>query len=66
MGFAVALGTCATFWSALYIAGTGRPAHRLLRRLPGVKLLIAAVGFGIAAWGFKIALTLAGIADTRW
>jgi len=66
MGFLLAMATCATFWSALYIALTGRPAHRLLRRLPGVKLLIAAVAFGIAAWGFKIALTLGGIADTQW
>jgi hypothetical protein len=66
MGFALAAATCATFWASLYIAATGRPAHRLLRRLPGVKVLLLAVGLGIAAWGFKIALTLAGISHTRW
>ena len=66
MGFALAVATGLTFWSASYIAVTGRPAHLLLRRLPGVKLLVAAVAFGIAAWGWKIALTLAGMAGTHW
>lgn len=66
MGFALAVATCATFWAAAYIAATGRPAHRLLKRLPGVKLLVLAVGFGIAAWAWKIGLTLAGTAGTRW
>jgi hypothetical protein len=66
MGFALAVATCATFWASLYIAATGRPAHRLLRRLPGVKLLVGAVALGILAWGFKMALTLGGIAHTHW
>ena len=66
MGFGLAIATAATFWGASYIAATGRPAHRLLRRLPGVKLLVAAVAVGIAAWGWKIALTLGNAAHTQW
>lgn len=66
LGFALAVGTSVVFWTAGYIAATGRPAHRLLKRLPGVKLLVLAVAFGIAAWAWKIGLTLAGIAHTRW
>ncbi len=66
MGFLLSVGTCLTFWAAAYIAVTGRPVHRLLKRLPGVKLLVLAVAFGIAAWAWKIGLTLAGIAGTSW
>lgn len=66
MGFVLAAATCAAFWAAAYIAVTGRPAHRLHKRLPGVKLLVLGVGIGIAAWAWKIGLTLAGIAGTRW
>lgn len=66
MGFALAAATVGVFWTAAYIAATGRPAHRLLKRLPGVKLLVLAVAFGIAAWAWKIGLTLAGVAHTRW
>lgn len=66
MGFVLAVATVATFWGATYIAATGRPAHRLLRRLPGAKLLVAAAAMGIVAWGWKIALTLGGVAHTHW
>lgn len=57
LGFVLSMATGMTFWAAVYIAATGRPAHRLLQRLPGVKILLWAVGFGIAAWGWKILLT---------
>ena len=66
MGFFLAVATCCAFWASVYISLTGRPAHRLLKRLPAVKLIVLAVGFGIAAWAFKIGLTLSGAADTRW
>ncbi len=66
LGLVLAIATCTVFWGSAYIAATGRPAHRLLRRLPGVKLILAGVGLGIAAWGFKIAITLLGMADTQW
>ena len=64
MGFLLAAGTCVTFWAALYIAWTGRPAHRLLRRLPATRLVVLFAAFGILAWGWKIALTLAGMSGT--
>ena len=66
MGFVLAGATCLAFWISVYIAWTARPAHRLFKRLPTVKLVVAIVGFGIAAWGWKIALTLGGIAGTAW
>ena len=58
MGLVLALATCATFWASAYIAATGRPAHRLFKRLPAVRLILLTVGFGIAAWAWKIGLTL--------
>ena len=66
MGFVLAALTGVTFWAAAYIAATGRPAHRLLRRLPGARLLVLLVALGIMAWGWKIALTLTGHAGTAW
>lgn len=64
MGFVLAIATGLCFWGAAYIAATGRPAHRLLQRLPGVKITIGAVGFGIAAWAWKILLTFLDAAGT--
>ena len=66
MGFVLAVATAMTFWAAAYIAVTGRPAHRLLRRLPGVRWVVFLAGFGIIAWGWKIAVTLTGHAGTNW
>ena len=66
MGFGLAAAAGVTFWSAAYVAATGRPAHRLLRRLPTVRLVVFFVALGIMAWGWKIALTLTGHAGTVW
>jgi hypothetical protein len=61
MGFVLALAAACTFWGALFIAITAKPAHRLLRMLPGATMIIAAMSFGIAAWGWKIFIHLRGI-----
>jgi hypothetical protein len=57
-GFLIAALVALTFWASLYIAATGRPSHRLLRRLPTQKLLFAFLFFAIAAWGWKIFIHL--------
>lgn len=64
MGFVLAIATGFCFWGGAYVAATGRPAHRLLQRLPGVKIVIGAVGFGIAAWGWKILLTFLDVSGS--
>jgi len=61
MGFVIALLAAATFWASLYIAISGRPAYRLLNRLPSQKLLLALMSFAIAAWAWKIFIHLRGI-----
>ena len=61
MGFVAAMGTGTVFWAGLYIALTGRPIQRLLKQLPGVWLVAAAAGLGIAAWAWKIFIHLRGI-----
>ena len=61
MGFVLAIMTGTVFWAALYIALTGRPIQRLLRQLNGAWLIAALMGFGIAAWGWKIFIHLRGI-----
>ncbi|MEL7239202.1 MAG: DUF2752 domain-containing protein [Planctomycetota bacterium] len=60
MGLVLTLATAATFWGSAYTAFTGVPIHRLLSRLPGVKLIVAFFALGIAAWAFKMVLTLTG------
>jgi hypothetical protein len=72
MGTGLVIASVLTVWVAGYIAATGRPVHRLLGRAVagrGTKLIVLGVAFGIAAWGFKIALTvleLDGTANRPW
>jgi hypothetical protein len=61
MGFVLAVLTGVTFWAALYIALTGRPAHRLLSRLNGLAWIIGLMLFGAAAWGWKIFIHVRGL-----
>jgi hypothetical protein len=61
MGFVLALVDGTIFWASLYIALTGRPIQRLMNQLPGMTLTLAAMGLGIAAWGWKILIYLRGI-----
>ena len=58
MGFVLAIITGTCFWAGVYITLTGRPIHRLLKQIPMVWLICGLMGFGIAAWGWKIFIHL--------
>jgi hypothetical protein len=61
MGTVLALLAAATVWGGLYVALTGRPAHRLLRLLPPRYTLFPLLLLGILAWGWKILIHLSGV-----
>ena len=58
MGTVLALLAAACVWGGLYIAFTGRPAHRLLRMLPARYTLLPLLLLAALAWGWKILLHL--------
>ncbi len=60
MGTLLATGAALTFWTGLYIAATGKPVHRLMSLLPASYYVLVPMGIGIAAWGWKIFIHLAG------
>jgi hypothetical protein len=61
MGFVLACLTAITFWVALYLAITGKPALRLLSRTPAQYYLLPLLGFAIVAWAWKIFIHVRGI-----
>jgi hypothetical protein len=61
MGAAIGLLTAVTFWIGLYIALSGKPAHRLILLIPPRYYLIPLMVLAIGAWGWKIAIHLRGI-----
>jgi hypothetical protein len=60
MGFLLAAAAAMTFWGALYVAVTGKPAYLLLGFIPVRYTLLPALMFGIVAWGWKIFIHLRG------
>jgi hypothetical protein len=60
MGFVVAVLVAMTFWGALYVAVTGRPAHRLLRFVPSRYYLGPLFGLIVLAWMWKIGIHVTG------
>jgi hypothetical protein len=60
MGFVLAVLTAMTVWGGLYIAFTGRPAHRLLRFVPSRYYLAPLFTLAVLAWAWKIAIHLTG------
>ena len=56
-GLILCLGTAAAFWSAIYVAATGRPAYLLLRFVPGRVHAVLWPSLTLAAWAWKIALS---------
>lgn len=66
MGFVLAVATAMTFWGALYVAITGKPAYLLLGFIPVRYTLLPALLFGVAAWGYKILIHLKGIDGWRF
>lgn len=61
MGCVLAVLCAAGFWIGLYIAVTGRPSHRLLRRFNGLQVVIVLLVFAALAWGWKIFIHVHGI-----
>lgn len=61
MGFVLAMMAAMTFWTALYVAISGKPAYVLLSFLPRRYTLLPLLLFGAAAWGWKIFIHLHGM-----
>ena len=65
MGFLLAIACGGMFWAGLYVALTASPLHRLLQQLPALYTVPAIMGFGIAAWAWKIFIHLRGLDGWR-
>ena len=65
MGCVVAILAAMTFWAALYVGFTGKPAYLLLNFVPRRYTLLPLLLFGTAAWGWKIFIHLHGIDGWR-
>lgn len=61
---AAAAGCCVL--GGAYAAASGRPAHRLLRLLPGRYYLFPTLLFALAAWAWKIFIHLNGWDGPPW
>jgi hypothetical protein len=61
MGMLLAMLCVAAIWAGLYIAVSGRPAIRLLKRVPSGYYVRPLIIIGLAAWAWKIFLHLDGI-----
>ncbi|MGN6504887.1 MAG: DUF2752 domain-containing protein [Tepidisphaeraceae bacterium] len=57
-GMILCILTAVTFWSAFYVAVTGKPAYRLLSMIPTRVHLRVWIPLALAAWVWKIALTV--------
>jgi hypothetical protein len=53
-GTVLAILNCTLFWSAAYIAVTGRAAHRIFRFVHTPPLLWTLLAFALCAWAWKI------------
>ncbi|HEX2971142.1 MAG TPA: DUF2752 domain-containing protein [Tepidisphaeraceae bacterium] len=60
MGTLLAFLAALSVWAGLYIAFTGRPAHRLLRLIPWRYYLIPLFTLAVLGWGWKIAIHVTG------
>jgi hypothetical protein len=60
-GLMLAILTTMLFWASLYIAVTGRAAHRLLQVIHPQVYLFALFGVGIVGWIWKIFIHVRGI-----
>jgi hypothetical protein len=54
MGMLLAIISGMCFWAGLYIALSGRPAHRLLAIIPGRYYLFPLMAITVFAWAWKI------------
>jgi hypothetical protein len=58
MGCVLAILSIMAFWTALYMAATGRAVNHLLNRLPVKWLGLFFMWFGLTAWAWKIFIHL--------
>jgi len=65
MGTVLAVLAVVTVWTGLYIAITGRAAHRLLFLLPYQYIVYGLLTFGVLAWAWKIFIHKHGIDGWR-
>ena len=61
MGLALAVIVSLTFWLALYMAISAKPAWRLVALIPAKYWLIPAMALAVFGWGWKIFIHLGGI-----
>ena len=61
MGFALAVIAGMAVWGAAYVAISGRPAHRILRAVPGLAIVLPLLGLAVAAWAWKILIHVRGV-----
>jgi hypothetical protein len=61
MGTMLAILTCAGVWAGLYVGVTGKAAHRMLRRVPWLPIVMALMFLWIGAWAWKIWIHVHGI-----
>jgi hypothetical protein len=59
-GFVLAVATGAAFWSGLYMALTGKAAHRLLNMIPLRAHLMFWIPMAIFGWVWKIIAVVSG------
>jgi len=59
-GAALAIATAMAFWAAGYCAFTGRPAYRLIRRIPVGSAVGFILVFWLLAWGWKMWIVASG------
>jgi hypothetical protein len=65
MGLALAVIVSLTFWLALYMAISAKPAWRLVAMIPAKYWLIPAMALAVFSWGWKIFIHLRGIDGWR-
>jgi Protein of unknown function (DUF2752) len=65
MGCILAIMCAAAFWIGLYIAVTGRPAHRMLRRFNPLHTVVGLLIFAAAAWAWKLFIFTHGMDGWR-
>jgi hypothetical protein len=61
MGAVLGLLAAATFWAAVYIAISAKPAHRLLLLIPARYYLVPLMCLGVGAWAWKVFIHTRGI-----
>ena len=65
MGCVLAILVVGLFWTCLYTALTGRPAHKLLSFMRTRYYVIPLIAFALLAWGWKIFIHTRGLDGWR-